>query len=91
VDVAEAVHGYRYVLRRYPCRAVDLGPLAVQAGPRPGGDFSDESLPYLPGSGWREVAGGLHLGWQRRVVGGQNLLAKVPGYQGFRTYRWLHH
>jgi hypothetical protein len=46
VDVSETARGYRYVLWGYV--AVDLGLLAVQAGPRPGGDIIGESFPYVP-------------------------------------------
>ncbi len=37
---------------------VDFGPLAVQAGPRLGGDVVRESLPYVPGG--QEVISGSH-------------------------------
>ncbi len=50
VDVAEAVRGYRYVLRWYLDVAVHFGPLAVQAGPRPGGDQRFVVGPQLEGS-----------------------------------------
>jgi len=49
VDVPETAWGYRYVLHRYLYVAVDLGLLAVQAGPRPGGDIIGESFPYVLG------------------------------------------
>ncbi len=38
--------------------AVDLGLLAVQAGPRSGGDIIVESLPYVPRG--NEAAGNPH-------------------------------
>jgi hypothetical protein len=46
VDVAELLCGYPYVLWWYLYMAVDLGPLAVQAGSHPGGDIIRESLSY---------------------------------------------
>jgi hypothetical protein len=46
VDVDEPLCGYLYVLWWYLDMAVDLGPLAVQAGSHPGGDIIGESLPY---------------------------------------------
>jgi hypothetical protein len=46
VDVAEPLCGYQYVLWWYLYMAVDLGPLAVQAGSHPHGDIIGESLPY---------------------------------------------
>jgi hypothetical protein len=57
--------------------AEDLGPLAVQAGPHPGSDIIEESLPYI--SGGDEAANGLHA-WvcvAMQVV--KNLSAEVPG------------
>jgi hypothetical protein len=56
VDVTESVRGYRYVLQRYLYVAVDLGQLAVEAGPRPGGEIIGESFPYVLGG--NEAAGG---------------------------------
>ncbi len=48
MNMAETAGGYRNVLRRYLAMAVYFGPLAVQAGPRPGGDARGEVLPtYL--------------------------------------------
>jgi hypothetical protein len=49
VDVAETAGGFRDVLRGYLYVAVDLGPLAAQAGLRPGGDIYGETLPNIPG------------------------------------------
>jgi hypothetical protein len=52
VDVAETVHGYRYVLSQDLYVAVELGPLAVQAGPRPGSDIiGDTFYTYLEAAG----------------------------------------
>ncbi len=59
MDVPVTAREYQYVLQRYLYVAVDLGslgPLAVQAGPRPGGDIIGESFPYVPGD--NEAAGG---------------------------------
>jgi hypothetical protein len=49
VYVAETAGGYRDVLRRYLDVAVDFGPLAAQAGLRPGCDIIGEALPNIPG------------------------------------------
>ncbi len=54
--MTEPVRGQQYVLWLYLYVAMDFGPLAVKAGPCPGGDFVRESLPtYLEGD---EAAGG---------------------------------
>jgi hypothetical protein len=45
VYVAETAGGYRDVLGRNLYMAVDLGPLAVQAGLRPGGNIRGETFP----------------------------------------------
>ncbi len=55
MDVAEAARWNGYGLQWYLDLAVFLGPLAVQAGSRPGGDVIGEALP-----GGDEVAGGQH-------------------------------
>jgi hypothetical protein len=59
--------------------AVDLGPLAAQAGLRPGGDICGETLPNIP-------RGDVAAGHPPTRVGGpvemfKNLSPKVPGYQ----------
>ncbi len=84
MDVAEPVCGYRYVLR-YLYVAVDLGPLAVPAGPRTGSDIIGESLPYI--SGGHEAASGLHAWVCGAVQVVKNLSAEVPWYQGLERVR----
>ncbi len=49
VDLAKTEGGFRDVLWGYLCCVVDLGPLAAQAGLRPGGDVCGETLPNIPG------------------------------------------
>ncbi len=49
MNVAETAGGYRNVLRGYLNMAVDLGPLAAQAGLPPGSDICGETFPYIPG------------------------------------------
>ncbi len=49
MNVAETAEGYRNVLRGYLNMAVDLGPLAAQAGLCPGGDICGETFPFVPG------------------------------------------
>jgi hypothetical protein len=71
VDVAEHMRGYWYVLWQYLYVAVDLGPLAVYAGPRPRSDIIGESLPYVPGGD--EVASESHV-WVCRAVQGVRIL-----------------
>ncbi len=48
MDVAETAHWYRYVLSQDLYVAVELGPLAVQAGLRPGSDIIGETFLYVP-------------------------------------------
>ncbi len=46
--MAENAPGYQYVLSQDLYVAVELGPLAVQAGPRPGSDIIGETFLYVP-------------------------------------------
>jgi hypothetical protein len=54
---------------------MDLGMLAVQAGPCPGVDIIGESLPYAPGG--NEAASGLHTWVCGAVQVVENLLAEA--------------
>jgi hypothetical protein len=79
VDVAETVGGYWDVLQGYLYMAVNLGPLAAQAGLRPGGDICGETLPNIPGGD--EAAGHppARMGGPEEMF--KNLSPKVPGYR----------
>ncbi len=79
MDVAETAGGYRDVLRGYLNMAVDLGPLAAQAGLRPGGDICGETFPYIPGGD--EAAGRppTRVGGPMEMF--ENLSPKVPGHK----------
>ncbi len=79
MDVAETAGGYRDVLRGYLYMAVDLGPLAAQAGLRPGGDICGETFPYVPGGD--EEAGRLPTRVGGPVEMLKKLSRKVPGHQ----------
>ncbi len=79
MDVAETAGGYRDVLRGYLYMAVDLGPLAAQAGLRPGGDICRETFPYIPGG--YEAAGRPPTRMGGPVEMFENLSPKVPGHQ----------
>jgi hypothetical protein len=79
VDVAETVGGYWDVLQGYLYMAVNLGPLAAQAGLRPGGDICGETLPNIPGGD--EAAGHPPARMGGPVEMFENLSLKVPGYR----------
>jgi hypothetical protein len=64
--------GYLYM-------AVDLGPLAVQAGLRPGGDIRGKTFPDVPGG--NEAAGRPPTWVGRTMKMFENLLMQVPGDQ----------
>jgi hypothetical protein len=76
VDVTEMARRHRYVLGQCLNVAVYLGPLAVQAGSRPGGDIRRQSFSYVPGGD--EAAGCPHtrVGGPMQVV--EYLPAEVP-------------
>jgi hypothetical protein len=79
VDVAETAGGYRDVLWGYLYMVVDLGPLAAQAGLRPGGDICGETLPNIPGGDEAASRPLARMGGPVEVF--ENLSPKVPGYQ----------
>jgi hypothetical protein len=79
VDVVEMAVGYWDVLQGYLYMAVDLGPLAAQAGLRPGGDICGETFPYIPGGD--EAAGHPPTRMGGPVEMFENLSPKVPGYR----------
>ena len=64
------------MLRKYLNVAVDLGPLAAQAGLRPGGDICGETLPNIPGGD--EAAGHPPARMGGPVEMFENLSLKVP-------------
>jgi hypothetical protein len=66
VDVADLAGGYRDASRRDLYVAVDLGPLTVQAGLRPGGDICGETFPNIPGG----LGGRSPACWGERPHGG---------------------
>jgi hypothetical protein len=83
MDATEMAGGYWDVLRAYLYVAVDLGPLAAQAGLCPGSDICGEAFPNIPGG---DEAAGCPPAW----VGGpvevfKNLFPKVSGYQGVES------
>jgi hypothetical protein len=71
--------GYWDVLRRYLYMAVDLSPLAAQAGLRPGSDICGEALPNIPGGD--KAAGHPPARVGRPVEVFENLSSKASGYQ----------
>jgi hypothetical protein len=79
VDEAETVGGYRDVLQRYLDMAVDLGPLAVQAGLCPGCDIYGETFPNIPGGDY--AAGRPPAGVSGPVEMFKDLSPKVSGHQ----------
>jgi hypothetical protein len=79
VVLAETEGGYRDVLWGYLYMAVDLGPLAAQAGLRRGGEICRETLPNIPGGD--EAASHPLVRMGGPVVVFESLSPKVPGYQ----------
>ncbi len=79
MDVAETAGGYRDVLLRYLDVGVDLGPLAVQEGLRPGCDICGETLPNIPGGD--KAAGHPPAGVSGPLEMFKNLSPKVSGHQ----------
>ncbi len=79
VDVTEAGFGYWDVLRGYLYMAVDLGPLATQAGLCPGGDICGETFPNIPGGDEAASLPPARMGGPVEMFG--NLSPKVPGHQ----------
>ncbi len=74
--LAETEGGYRDVLWGYLYMAVDLSPLAAQAGLRPGGDICGETLPNIPGGDEAASHPLARMGGPVEVF--ENLLLKVP-------------
>jgi hypothetical protein len=79
MDVAETAGGYCDVLRGYLYMAVDLCPLAVQAGFCPGGDIRGKTFSDIPGG--NEAAGRPPIWVGRTVKMFKNLSPQVPGDQ----------
>jgi hypothetical protein len=63
--------------------AVDICPLAVQAGPRTDSDFGGEALPDIPGG--NEAAGGVHTWVSGAVQVFEHVPAEIYGDQGVET------
>jgi hypothetical protein len=79
VDVAETVCGYWDLLQRYLYVAVDLGPLAVQAGLCPGGDVCGETFPNIPAGD--QAAGRPPAGMSGPVEVFKSLSPEFSGHQ----------
>ncbi len=67
------------MLQQYLYLAVDLGPLAVHAGPHPGSDVIRVSLPYVPRGD--EAASGSHTWMCGAMQSVENLSTEVLWYQ----------
>jgi hypothetical protein len=80
MDVAETAGGYWDVLRRNLDVAVDLGPLAAQAGLCPGCDICGDALPNIPVGDEVEGRPPARVGGLVEMF--ENLSPKVSGYQG---------
>ncbi len=79
MDVAETARRHWNVLRGYLYMAVNFGPLAAEAGFRPGCDICGETFPYIPGGDEAVGCPPARVGGPVKVF--EYLLPKVSGYQ----------